>query len=285
MVFSLPCTVQDLLVFIDWLLTVRKVGSSTVKSYLAGVRQLHIKKGIEPPAALKSSIIKQIIRGKTNAEGIVKRKLGPRRLGITKTVMLLLKEKIRQCELCKQEKRLIWAVAAIAFAGAFRIGEILCKKPGCFDPDFDLLGRDVQWGEGGKRLSFRLKCPKESKKAAAAVVDIFEVEGPLCPVRAFRQWEQAGKIDQNAPVFRSVNGEALSGSQFNGLLKVFLGPMLAGTGKVISAHSFRDGVVSMMAEEGYTEKELKSIGRWSSRAYETYVKKDRTTRARIARKL
>ena len=51
----------------------------------------------------------------------------------------------------------------------------------------------------------------------------------------------------------------------------------------ISAHSFRSGAASMMANLGYSDKDVKAVGRWSSRAFEIYVKLPRTKRMEAAR--
>jgi hypothetical protein len=44
-----PLTEADILEFIGWLMYERKVKAGTISSYLSGVRQLHILKGMDPP--------------------------------------------------------------------------------------------------------------------------------------------------------------------------------------------------------------------------------------------
>ena len=41
----------------------------------------------------------------------------------------------------------------------------------------------------------------------------------------------------------------------------------------------------MMAAIGYSDEEIKAVGRWSSRAFMEYIKLPRTQRAEIARRL
>jgi hypothetical protein len=59
-----------------------------------------------------------------------------------------------------------------AFAGTFRILEIICQSETKFDPGFALLAEDVLERKGCKGkllLNVKLKCPKESKSVAPAM--------------------------------------------------------------------------------------------------------------------
>jgi hypothetical protein len=53
--------------------------------------------------------------------------------------MLVLKERIRRWNTNRADKLMVWAVCTIAFAGAFRIHELLCRLESTFDPEFELL--------------------------------------------------------------------------------------------------------------------------------------------------
>jgi hypothetical protein len=144
---SIPFDKRKTLIFIDWLVRVRKLKGSTINSYLAGVRQLHVVKGLDPPN-IRSSLVKLVLKGIENRDGIQKRsrtKVG--RLPMTMNMMLLFKNTIANSDIGKTDKKLLWAVATVAFAGAFRIGEILSKHESTFDPDFTLLSKDVSWNK------------------------------------------------------------------------------------------------------------------------------------------
>ena len=56
--FSWPMTTDDTLTFVYFLVEVRGLKVATVNSYLSGIRQLHISKGLEPPK-LREEIVKQ----------------------------------------------------------------------------------------------------------------------------------------------------------------------------------------------------------------------------------
>jgi hypothetical protein len=188
---SIPFNQKKTLLFIDWLVRIRKLKASTVNSYLAGVRQLHIVSGLEPPN-IRSSLVKLVLKGVENRDGIQKRAGSKRgRLPMTINMMLVFKNTIANSDLKKNDKRLLWAVSTVAFAGGFRIGEILSKLESTFDPDFTLLTKDVSCSQdktGNTVIHICLKCPKESKSSAPTVVDLYQNDGPLCPVKAFLTW-------------------------------------------------------------------------------------------------
>ena len=58
---SIPFDQRKTLIFIDWLVRSRKLKGSTINSYLAGVRQLHVVKGLDPPN-MRSSLVKLVLK-------------------------------------------------------------------------------------------------------------------------------------------------------------------------------------------------------------------------------
>jgi hypothetical protein len=283
---ELPASLESILIFIDFLIVDRGLSGATVSCYLSGLRQLHVMRGMEPSRHLRGDLVKLVLKGKKNEDAIVKRRgAAKRRLAVTENIMLLLKEKIRCWEKPAAEKLLVWAVCTIAFAGAFRIHEILCQLEATFDPDFELLGRDVCIHGEGKSLSFALKCPKENKSAAPVVVDVFANGGALCPIRAFWKWKKNATWRPDRPLFCWPDGTPLTGKRLNGVLKQLLSDVLIYAEGSVTSHSFRSGIASMMAAKGFNEHDIKAIGRWSSRAYEVYIKHPRTKRAEMAGRL
>ena len=219
-----PFDTRKTLIFIHWLFDVRKVASSTVNSYLSGLRYLHLTKGIDAPA-LRPPIIEQMLKGKNNLENIEKRLIGkPNRAPVTLTVMKLLKSELKAWENSRVNKALVWTVCTIAFAGCLRIHEILCKKKRKFDPDFSLLDSDVIVKDTPykkstvRTIQLRLKSPKEDRIGKGKIIDIYESPGPLCPVKALDRYMRIRpKRNKNQPMFRWEDGSCLTGKEFNGL--------------------------------------------------------------------
>jgi hypothetical protein len=280
---ELPLSQKQVLIFIDWLATVRNLKGATINSYLAGIRQLHIVTGLPAPE-LRSELVKLVLKGISNQNGIEKRNRNwAGRLPMTFNAMLLFKSLLRNSTLLEPDKALVWAVATLAFAGAFRIHEILSKTESTFDPAFTLLVEDVTLTYDGQQeiLHIKLKCPKESKSAAATIVDVYQNSGKICAVKAFKKWAQLKTREPNLPLFRFESGTPLTGHKMNQIMKSLLGPHTDPNIGFFGTHSFRIGIATMLGQAGFEDQEIMATGRWSSRVFERYIKLARTKRASV----
>jgi hypothetical protein len=280
---ELPLSEDTTLRFIHWLAAERNLKSGTISCYLAGIRQLHIAKGLPEPC-IRSDIVNLILKGLQNKENKLKRKKTDYRQPITKEIMALLKKRIRSWQASIANKRLVWAVATNLFHGGFRIGELLCSKSSEFDPDFELSTDDV--GTTATTNQFRLKAPKEDRKGKSTIVDVYATEGPFCPVHALERWKAVNKHwPEGQPAFRWDDGRPLTQNQFRKIMGERLTGFVENPEDIFCTHSFRIGVASMLGKLGYSDEDIKAVGRWSSRAFEEYLRLPRTKRMQIAKNI
>ena len=285
--YVLPLQEATLIRFIHWLVYVRGKKAATVSSYLAGIRKLHIMKGMAAPI-LRTEIVKMVLTGRKNMEDSQRLRLGGHeRQPVTPDILELIKARLRDWDTNGQDKYTVWTVATLLFHGAFRGGELLCRQKSEFDPAFTLLRDDIKVtadssGQGLETVQVRLKAPKERKDNRAVIVDVYQADTSICPVRAVKKWLAATmNFQADQPAFRLADGSPLTASLFNKILEHRLYGYL--NNHKISAHSFRSGAASMMANLGYSDKDVKAVGRWSSRAFELYVKLPRTQRIQAAK--
>ena len=288
---NFPLSENQVLVFIAWMIE-RGLAASTMESYMAGIRQTHLASGVCLPI-LRTPLIKQILEGKKHLDSISKRlQQKPVRLPVTPDIMKLLKGEIKDSALEPESKLLLWSVATLAFAGAFRIHELLARNESAFDPLFTLLSADISIKsininkEKVQILQVRIKSEKADRVGADTIVDVYQSGGPLCPLKAFNKWALLRKCwGKTMPAFMDRDGRPLTGVKFNGYLKSFLGKYFNYKRGSISSHSFRAGITSLVAKLGFTEEEIQALGRWSSQAYTSYIKLPRTKRLEMARKI
>ena len=285
--WELPVTEKVTLGFIHWLAFKRGIKASTIKNYLAGIRKLHIVKGFPEPN-LNSEIVKMVLCGRSNIEAAERLRQGAgERQPVTRDILELIKIRLKCWSASEMDKLTVWLVCSLLFHGAFRGGELLSKRVGEFDPAFVLLRKDlaiVREGNGKETVQVKVKAPKERKDNRAIIIDVFQNDSKVCPVRAFRKWWSATRgFEQEQPAFRFESGKPVTLSAMNGLLKERLDGFLIG--QRITTHSFRSGAASMMASLGFSEQEVKAVGRWSSNAVEKYVKLPRTKRMATAKKV
>jgi len=286
MKLELPIEKHTITGFVHWLIFKKKVKSGTVSNYLAGVRMLHVVKGMDPPE-LRDNFIKLVLTGKKNQEAAARLRgeASPERQPVSLDVLRLIKARLRAHSCHAVDKLTIWACCTILFHGAFRGGELLAKSSQQFDPAFTLLKKDMKMiyqGEEAKSLQVRLKMPKEDKDGRAEILDLYKTDTDVCPIRAAVKWLKATRHwEENQPAFRLQSGLALTARYMNNTLDELLKGY---TDKRIKVHSFRSGMASMMATLGFTDEQIKDMGRWSSRAYEDYIKTARSRRAKVAKK-
>lgn len=237
--------------------------------------------------------MKSILVGAGNKQVVEDRQVGRKgRLPVTIAMLKLLKCELNLMQASKYFKRLTWAAASICFFGALRVHEILCRRPSSFDPDFTLLVEDVNLveltvqGESVRVLQLRLKSPKEDRVGRNVIVDVYASEGAYCPVRAFQKWwGMRVNARRGTPAFVLEDGMLFTGKLLNQTLKDCLQKHVPAGYGAVSSHSFRSGIASLMGQLGYTDEEIKAVGRWSSNSFEAYLKLPRTKRVAMARNI
>ena len=184
-------------------------------------------------------------------------------------MLKLLKHELNDLKESNTFKRMTWAIACLMFFGAFRVHEILSRKPDSFDPDFTCLYEDIQIHSIGgiKTVQILLKSPKENRVA----LEKLQARGP--------------RSKEGKPAFMLESGKAYTGALLNSTLKKCLGKHVALEKGHITSHSFRSGLASMLGNLGFSDEDVKAMGRWSSSAFETYMRLPRTKRAAMARRI
>jgi len=286
-----PLSQEEILLFVGWMLD-KNLSGQTISSYLAALRQLYLTKGIDP-SAIRTGIVDQIIKGR-NRQMLTENSVGSQqtRLPVTPEVLKLMKHDLKTSDFNSGSKLLIWAVASLAFSGAMRINELLAGNQSKFNPLDTLLSEDIcvnQFKVNGTPVKFiqlKLKQDKTNSSTAPRILDIFEAPGPICPVRA---WEKYSKCirssDKKLPAFRKQNGGAFTARELNRYLHDFTKRNFPNTKGKFTCHSFRIGLASTLANRGIEDEEIQLAGRWSSRAFESYLRLPRVQRAATAQKI
>jgi hypothetical protein len=276
---ELPLSEETTLRFIHWMITTRNLKAGTIGSYLAGIRQLHISKGMPCPT-IRTETVNLILKGLQNKSNIDSRNKNMTRRPITMELMGILKKRLRAWDASPTNQRMVWAVATNLFHGAFRIGELLSAKSSEFDPNFELTTKDVHTTREANQ--FRLKSPKEDRKGRAVIVDVYATGKNTCPVHALQKWMAIHKHWPDCqPAFRWEDGKPFTQNQFRQILNDRLGGFVENPGDVFCTHSFRIGAASMLGALGFSDEEVKAVGRWSSRAFEEYMLLPRTKRMQM----
>ena len=283
-----PMSHSDITIFVTYLLQKETLKATSIDNMLSALRSWHHEEGFYLNE-LRPEVIKTLLRGKSNLDAEIAREEGQRQpvylehLEVLKCLLELDESKP------KSEKALIWAVSTLAFWGSFRICELLPSQSSVIDPRFDLMFRDVRIvrrrvkGKKRKLILVDLKSPKEGKSNINNItVEVFDNDGDYCPVKAFEEYVECyGGLSRKSACFRlRRTGLAYRQRRFNETLREYFDPIVK-YGKV-RGHSFRAGLSTLLAEKGFSEKQIITLGRWSSTAYKRYVKNGLLVRARYA---
>ena len=136
-------------------------------------------------------------------------------------------------------------------------------------------------GKEVKFLQLTLKQPKTARSMPTQLVEIPELGRDVCAVRAFMKWSagRKSKQDPSTPVFTMANGDLVTVGYMNKMLK----SLQKEESPRITAKAFRPGLATILARQGATPEELKVLGRWTSKAYEQYIRKGRANNWHSAR--
>ena len=277
-----PWDNRKTLIFVGWLIK-KDVCTGTIKSYLSGIQKSHVACGFDG-LDYESPLVKEILVGHKNKHAQGGKKNEPtKRLPATLKVLRFLKSRIKTSNLSVHEKITVWAACTVSFYGALRPSEALSKYENFFDPSFTLCKQDVTLCTEGEveSLHLNIKHSKTNKTGIDETVIIYATNTDSCPIRAVKKLLILNKdVPSSYPFFSADSGKPLSQRRFNSILKDLTKDFIKGG--TISGHSFRIGVTSLLAKKGFSDEDLKKVGRWSSRAFKFYIRLSRTNRHSMA---
>jgi hypothetical protein len=129
-------------------------------------------------------------------------------------------------------------------------------------------------GEKITMLRIKIKQAKTARHMPEQFVELPRLGGWLCPVLAYDEWLLArkGKPPGGKPLFtRKDTGQIFTNKEFNMLLESLLNT----EGRKITSSCFRAGLATILSRQGVSTEVIKMMGRWTSAAFNAYVKKGR----------
>jgi hypothetical protein len=273
--YSWPLSIETLRHFALWCFQERKLQTSSIKTYLSGLKFAHHIKGLSSKHLDKDEVLALLLKGLTHRSLLTAK--SPTRRVMTFSLLLTLGHKIANSPWTPLSKQVVWTAAVVSFFGSTRLGEILASEEKAFSPTSDLTWSDVQLTTSDSFL-LRIKQPKSGEKEGE-YIDIFSFSGyHCCPVKALKKLKElqklAGVYDPNKPVFVFGSGAFLTPSRLNKILSKLLQDVCVPGLDTISCHSFRAGIPSLLSlfPNLATSDMIKGWGRWASDCYSRYTR-------------
>ena len=278
----LPASEATLVLFSTHL-AATNTSHSTIKVYLAAVRQLHVLSGLHEFFNRQlTPRLQQVLRGikKCQAE------FRPTKLRLPITTQLM--QQIQQM-LSKEPHSytnvMMWAACCIAFFGFMRVSEFTVPNRSSYDKSTDLCLSDIAVDnrENPRLLRVTIKQSKTDPFRKGVSIFLGATGRSVCPVHGILPYLVA-RGDTPGPLFITEDGNGLTRQTFADLLNSILSKLHLDS-KNYNTHSFRIGAATSAAQANIPDASIKMMGRWKSDAYQSYIKTPPKELAKLSRQL
>jgi integrase len=275
----LPCTEEIALLYIAHL-DKCKLASGTIRVYMSALRSLHIQEGYMYDVG-DSQRLQRALRAVT-----INGPAPTQKLPITYDLL----SRMRGALPIGHDGIMQAAAMSLAFFGCLRAAELCVQDNAKFDPVVNLCIGDVSFHTTPDEVMVcvRIKKSKTDTTNAGFSVYIACIRTPVCAHCCLQLLVASrltiGPTGPSHPLFLHQNGRPLHKSEFvrvtkNALASVGVDP------SGYSGHSYRAGAATSGAEAGLADYELQLLGRWTSDAYQRYIRAPPTLLSRLAHRL
>ena len=258
----LPISEQHLILFIAHL---HKMGmqASSICSIVSAIGHIHKMAGLND--VTKTFVVLKLLNG-------VKNRSRPclLRLPITLSLLGRLVQAIPQVVKGRYDQVMIRAAFTLAFHAFLRVGEIVPKSRKDLNRVVQLS--DIHWQNGKKRALLTLYKFKNSRKQGAQTIMLrgaAKSRSSPCAVKALRKFCSM-RGTKPGPLFM-IRQEPLWRRQFDKHLAAVV-KFCGFSPAVFKGHSFRIGAATEAAAQGFSDSQIRNLGRWQSDAFKKYVR-------------
>ena len=258
-----PCPVEEwtLCLFVSFLAD--SIQHASIKVYLSAIRSLHIEQGFPDPL-LNCLRLQQVMRGIKRFQG------SPvaARLPITDSLMMVIRQSLN---VTLHDHCMFWAACTLAYFGFLRSAEFTVPNLASFSSAIHLSVADIAVDSSTlpSCLCVRIKASKTDPFRKGCFVHIGRGTLPLCAVHAVLAYLSL-QGDSPGPLFLLQSGQPLSRTILTDWLRQIMSA--SGIPGNFSSHSFRIGAASVAARNGVPDHLIQALGRWTSNAYQLYIR-------------
>ncbi len=255
--------------FISFLNSIKGLQVSSIKSYISGIQFFHKLRYGAPSPEISNSQTAMLIRG-------IQRTRPTRpdsRLPITLDILTKCIHTLRTYYQPPSTAHTLDAMFILAFFGFLRCSELTISSK--FDPAINPTIADLTILDS-ETISFLVKQSKTDQTKKGHFVYIFNLPSPIQPYQAVREYLRLRNFQAKSPLeplFLDHTNKPASRAWFQKHLRSVL--LSAGiSAKNFSSHSFRIGAATSAAQKGLTKHQIQTLGRWSSEAFQSYIRTD-----------
>ncbi|XP_062592590.1 uncharacterized protein LOC134254037 [Saccostrea cucullata] len=267
-----PISEQLLIYFVAFCDEHLRLAYSTIKLYLSGIRYFYLRlKGCNPfqnNAGQNLICLQSVLTGvkkKQSMYAVPKRS----RLPITMSILTKMCQLLRSGIFDMFTSYMFEAACTVAFFGFLRCGEFTVLSDSHYDDYVSI--QDVICHDSFVALTLRKS--KTDPFRNGVQIKLFKTQTDVCPVNAVVKYLKLRSEvfkSQPLPFFVTKEGSILTRAIFIDTLKVILS-QLGLNSDLYNGHSFRIGAATTAQEARIEDHLIKTLGRWSSNCYTTYI--------------
>jgi hypothetical protein len=254
---NLPLSSQNVSMFLSYL-NIKGFAPSTIVSYTCAIGYVHKLAGFSDPTS--AMLVQKLLGAAVNISPSL-----DSRLPITRVLLLRLVQSVDLIEHLPYFQSLLKAMFVTAFFGLMRVGEITKDRDGQVAINLD----QIQIGHNNIQISIT-KFKYNLKNVPFDLLLPRQDQSEICPVRTLCNYIKFRGL-QKGPLFTFLDNKPISRNFFIGKLKSCLSFCGLDT-KKFKSHSFRIGSASYYASLGYSDSQIRIMGRWSSDAFKMYIR-------------
>ncbi len=253
--------------FISFLNSIKSLQVSSIKSYISGIQFFHKLLYGAPSPEINNSQTAMLIRG-------IQRSRPTRpdsRLPITLDILTKCIHALHTCYQPPSTARTLDTMFILAFFGFLRCAELTASSK--FDPAINPTISDLTILDS-ETISFLIKQSKTDQVKKGHFVYIFNLSSPIQPYQAVREYLHLRISQAKSPLEPLFLDHATSQSH--------LVPKTAQVRPAISRYLgskffqplFPIGAATSAAQKGLAKHQIQTLGRWSSEAFQSYIRTD-----------
>jgi hypothetical protein len=256
-VASLPIHHTYVAAFISYM-RIRGLAPTSVISYISALGYVHRLSGNTDPT--HHNLIQKLLSAATKINPVT-----DPRLPITMTILHRLVQAVDTTISIPYHRILIKAMYVVAFFGLMRIGEITISKFG----EIALMLHQVKLTT--HQVILTITHFKHNKGSRPVQIYLKEQQQyQICPVKVMHNYLKVRGAVQG-PLFCFQDGNSISRNFFTTRLTNAL-RFIGLDANLYKSHSFRIGSASYYASLGYSDTQIKIMGRWNSNAFLRYIR-------------
>lgn len=245
-------------------LSLKGLAHATISSYISGIG--FKCKLVGAPDNSQNFLVRKLLEG-------IKRSKHSKdcRLPITKNILKKLINATSLVCSSKFETILFSSAFSLAYHGFLRVGEFTANSNGKNQTiRIEHFKFKTNHKSGVDYIELKIPFSKTDQSGKGVLITLEPAKNSICPVLWLKKYLSIRPI-VSGQLFMHLNGSPLTRFQFCSILNKCL--EIAGLPKSrYKSHSFRIGAASDSFSYGHSESEIKKQGRWSSNAFQNYIR-------------